>query len=199
MFFFSSSSLDFSPGASERRGRGLRQPATRTDPGNSFFSPLVMAQSNPALKTNVVRPVLARSASNYPTGFPAAPIAATLAQDEVQQKDAVLELADGTAFRGISFGAEGKSVAGECVFQTGTRLSSCSSKLSHLFDRHRHGWIHGVLDGPFLRRPDPHLDLPPHRKLRSAPSSGRSLPGRDTPRVRVVSHSRRRPCRRLVF
>lgn len=33
--------------------------------------------------------------------------------------DAVLELADGSAFRGISFGAEGKSIAGECVFQTG--------------------------------------------------------------------------------
>jgi hypothetical protein len=33
--------------------------------------------------------------------------------------DAVLELSDGSAYRGISFGAEGKSVAGECVFQTG--------------------------------------------------------------------------------
>jgi carbamoylphosphate synthase small subunit len=33
--------------------------------------------------------------------------------------DAVLELSDGATFRGISFGAEGKSVAGECVFQTG--------------------------------------------------------------------------------
>lgn len=33
--------------------------------------------------------------------------------------DAVLELSDGTAYRGISFGAEDKSVAGECVFQTG--------------------------------------------------------------------------------
>ena len=32
---------------------------------------------------------------------------------------AVLELADGSAFRGTSFGAEGKSVSGECVFQTG--------------------------------------------------------------------------------
>ncbi|KAN0059974.1 Carbamoyl-phosphate synthase [Thecaphora frezii] len=31
----------------------------------------------------------------------------------------VLELADGTAYRGISFGAEGKSISGECVFQTG--------------------------------------------------------------------------------
>ncbi|KAF8531734.1 hypothetical protein JB92DRAFT_3080862 [Gautieria morchelliformis] len=33
--------------------------------------------------------------------------------------EAVLELGDGSAFRGTSFGAEGKSVAGECVFQTG--------------------------------------------------------------------------------
>lgn len=33
--------------------------------------------------------------------------------------DAVLELSDGAAYRGISFGAEDKSVAGECVFQTG--------------------------------------------------------------------------------
>jgi carbamoyl-phosphate synthase/aspartate carbamoyltransferase len=32
---------------------------------------------------------------------------------------AVLQLADGSIFSGISFGAEDKSVAGECVFQTG--------------------------------------------------------------------------------
>ncbi|PWN91267.1 putative URA2-multifunctional pyrimidine biosynthesis protein [Acaromyces ingoldii] len=31
----------------------------------------------------------------------------------------VLELVDGTAYRGISFGAPGKSISGECVFQTG--------------------------------------------------------------------------------
>jgi carbamoyl-phosphate synthase/aspartate carbamoyltransferase len=31
----------------------------------------------------------------------------------------LLELADGSAHRGISFGAEGKSISGECVFQTG--------------------------------------------------------------------------------
>ncbi|KAI8976280.1 carbamoyl-phosphate synth [Trametes punicea] len=78
-----------------------------------------MALSNPAQTTNVVRPVLARSASNYPNGFPASAITATSAQDENYLVDAVLELADGTAFRGVSFGAEGKSVAGECVFQTG--------------------------------------------------------------------------------
>lgn len=34
-------------------------------------------------------------------------------------RDAILELADGSVFTGTSFGAEGKSVAGECVFQTG--------------------------------------------------------------------------------
>lgn len=77
-----------------------------------------MALSNPVTKTNVVRPVLARSNTNHPNGFLPSPIAAT--SDENQTQDAVLELADGTAFRGFSFGAEGKSVAGECVFQTGS-------------------------------------------------------------------------------
>jgi carbamoyl-phosphate synthase/aspartate carbamoyltransferase len=37
-------------------------------------------------------------------------------QDE---PDMVLELADGLALSGTSFGAEGKSISGECVFQTG--------------------------------------------------------------------------------
>ena len=37
-----------------------------------------------------------------------------------QNNDAVLVLADGSAFYGTSFGAQGKSVSGECVFQTGT-------------------------------------------------------------------------------
>jgi len=31
----------------------------------------------------------------------------------------VLELADGTGFEGVGFGAKGKSAGGECVFQTG--------------------------------------------------------------------------------
>ncbi|PCH34671.1 carbamoyl-phosphate synth [Wolfiporia cocos MD-104 SS10] len=76
-----------------------------------------MALPNPATQIDIVRPVLARSASNYPNGAPAPPI--TPSQDVLGKAEAVLELADGTAFRGISFGAEGKSVAGECVFQTG--------------------------------------------------------------------------------
>ncbi|KAH9927604.1 carbamoyl-phosphate synth [Fomitopsis serialis] len=76
-----------------------------------------MALSNPTTKIGVARPVLARSASNYPNGLPAPPIIPS--QNDQATSEAVLELADGTAFRGISFGAEGKSVAGECVFQTG--------------------------------------------------------------------------------
>lgn len=40
-----------------------------------------------------------------------------------QSDNAVLELGDGSAYRGVSFGAEGKSVAGECVFQTGWFVS----------------------------------------------------------------------------
>jgi hypothetical protein len=33
--------------------------------------------------------------------------------------DSILQLADDSIFSGINFGAEGKSVTGECVFQTG--------------------------------------------------------------------------------
>jgi hypothetical protein len=37
--------------------------------------------------------------------------------------NACLVLSDGTALQGISFGAAGRSVSGECVFQTGASLS----------------------------------------------------------------------------
>lgn len=71
-------------------------------------------------KTDFVRPALSRTQSQYPFGYPAPPVTAPSTQSEdATITDAVLELSDGTAFRGISFGAEGKSVAGECVFQTG--------------------------------------------------------------------------------
>lgn len=91
-----------------------------------------MALSNPALNANIVRPALPRSASNYPNGLPSSSIAAASSQDGNTLADAVLELADGTAFRGISFGAEGKSVAGECVFQTGSRSPSSIANLHSL-------------------------------------------------------------------
>jgi carbamoyl-phosphate synthase / aspartate carbamoyltransferase len=82
-----------------------------------------MALSNPAGKLGPVRPSLARAASNHPNGVPAPPIATPFVHEEKAQiVDGVLELSDGTAYRGVSFGAGGKSVAGECVFQTGEFL-----------------------------------------------------------------------------
>jgi carbamoyl-phosphate synthase / aspartate carbamoyltransferase len=79
-----------------------------------------MSLSNTASTTGPVRPILARAASNFPAsatdGMPAPPVTAA---HNGEEPEGVLELADGSAFRGISFGAEGKSVAGECVFQTG--------------------------------------------------------------------------------
>ena len=69
------------------------------------------------LAVNGGRPSLSRVASGLPNGLPAPPVTA-VTQDATTSQDAVLELADGTAFRGFSFGAEGKSIAGECVFNT---------------------------------------------------------------------------------
>jgi len=54
-------------------------------------------------------------------GAPTRPVAPAVlnVNDALTAGDMVLELADGSAYSGISFGAPGKSVAGECVFQTG--------------------------------------------------------------------------------
>ena len=65
-----------------------------------------------------IRPGLSRSHS-HSTGAPTAPVTGPVREDGAIEVDGVLELSDGSAFRGVSFGAEGKSVAGECVFQTG--------------------------------------------------------------------------------
>ncbi|KAJ2923820.1 hypothetical protein H1R20_g13277, partial [Candolleomyces eurysporus] len=64
------------------------------------------------------RPGLERSPSHGPR-VPTAPVTGPVREDGAIEADGVLELSDGSAFRGVSFGAEGKSVAGECVFQTG--------------------------------------------------------------------------------
>uniref|UniRef100_A0A0W0F1Z5 Pyrimidine-specific carbamoyl phosphate synthase-aspartate carbamoyl transferase n=1 Tax=Moniliophthora roreri TaxID=221103 RepID=A0A0W0F1Z5_MONRR len=80
-----------------------------------------MALSNPPGHVLPVRPIFLRSRSqfsNVPTPLATAPPAEDDPENALNV-DAVLELADGSAYRGISFGAEGKSVAGECVFQTG--------------------------------------------------------------------------------
>lgn len=67
-----------------------------------------------------------RTHVDFPEGLmfgnlPAPPVTTAPVGDDgvVEPQDGLLELIDGSAFRGISFGAEGKSVAGECVFQTG--------------------------------------------------------------------------------
>ena len=66
-----------------------------------------------------VRPALPRMPSAY-ANMPASPVTAPPMSDhEKAYLDGILELIDGTAYRGFSFGAEGKSIAGECVFQTG--------------------------------------------------------------------------------
>lgn len=63
-----------------------------------------------------IRPSLSRIPSVF-AGFPSSPVvAAPLSGEWV---DGVLELADNSSYRGISFGAEAKSISGECVFQTG--------------------------------------------------------------------------------
>lgn len=62
---------------------------------------------------------LANAAAGYlhdPICFPSSFTETGAAQNEAKM---VLELADGTAFQGFSFGAQGKSISGECVFQTG--------------------------------------------------------------------------------
>jgi carbamoyl-phosphate synthase/aspartate carbamoyltransferase len=66
-----------------------------------------------------VRPALSRLTS-HSINLPASPVTfAPLHDNGTVMDEGILELVDGSAFRGISFGAEGKSVAGECVFQTG--------------------------------------------------------------------------------
>ncbi|TFY63266.1 hypothetical protein EVG20_g6387 [Dentipellis fragilis] len=73
------------------------------------------------LSPDTARPIAAGSASTPANGIPAPPVTApSLSLDGSENTlGAVIELADGTALRGLSFGAENKSVAGECVFQTG--------------------------------------------------------------------------------
>ncbi|TFK63946.1 carbamoyl-phosphate synth [Pluteus cervinus] len=82
-----------------------------------------MSSARPSVHLAPVRPVLSRASSGQPNGpAPLVTIPTNLnGIDEGTDRplDGVLELTDGSAFRGISFGAPGKSVAGECVFQTG--------------------------------------------------------------------------------
>jgi Carbamoylphosphate synthase small subunit len=110
-----------------------------------------MAPSNsPEPNVGPVRPVMSGAASSF-ASFPAPPVTAPSSQvDGTATPQAVLELTDGSSFRGISFGADGKSVAGECVFQTGQSASpDLVYPSSHIFGI-RHGGIHRILDRPFV-------------------------------------------------
>ena len=78
-------------------------------------------------KQDGVRPPLIRTPSvvaNGVHGVPAPPASVALNNyaSPSRGSNAVLELADGSVFQGFSFGATGRSVAGECVFQTGELL-----------------------------------------------------------------------------
>ena len=123
--------------------------------------------SSPSSKTenDPSRPAIVRSASYV--GIPTPPVTAPSLQatETKNNLDAVIELSDGTVFGGISFGAEGKSVAGECVFQTGMNHFSRRSFL-RVKNSRRYGGLYRVFDRSIIRGPDPHPHLPPRRKLR---------------------------------
>lgn len=76
-------------------------------------------------------------------------------EDSMGESDMVLELADGLALAGHSFGAE-KSTAGECVFQTGELVRLGVAKA-------RHGRLSRIPYRSFVLIPDPHPHLPTHR------------------------------------
>ena len=79
-------------------------------------------------KLDAARPPLGRNPSVFTNGAvngfltPLATVALHSAQAS-HLGNAVLELSDGSAFQGISFGANDKSISGECVFQTGITIA----------------------------------------------------------------------------
>ncbi|CAO1621183.1 unnamed protein product [Parajaminaea phylloscopi] len=79
-----------------------------------------MAAVNPAIAGLAARPGMARAATGTVSRLPSPSAPATSAPLSGHSGgEMVLELADGTSYRGMGFGAEGKSISGECVFQTG--------------------------------------------------------------------------------
>ncbi|OCB88490.1 carbamoyl-phosphate synth [Sanghuangporus baumii] len=99
----------------------LHSLVTRSEEGHPLKTQRSIQKNMNGIKSENTRPTLSRT-STYMNGFPTVPASAALPNGRVAQPengDAVLELSDGSAFQGMSFGASGKSVAGECVFQTG--------------------------------------------------------------------------------
>jgi carbamoyl-phosphate synthase/aspartate carbamoyltransferase len=80
---------------------------------------MAVSSISSTVPNGAIRPSLQRLSSVF-ASFPSSPVVATSFSDDGSDRvDGVLELADGSAYRGISFGAEGKSISGECVYQTG--------------------------------------------------------------------------------
>ena len=82
------------------------------DPTTAGASPSPLDGIAPSLRSALVDQVPSRAPSP-------APPATTVPVGQEPTGTMVLELSDGTEYQGISFGAEGKSISGECVFQTG--------------------------------------------------------------------------------
>ena len=67
-----------------------------------------------------IAPSLRSALVDVPSRSPSpAPPAASAPLGQHAASPMMIELADGTEYQGISFGAEGKSISGEVVFQTG--------------------------------------------------------------------------------
>lgn len=104
-----------------------------------------MAPSN--LSDATARPTLSRAPPSYSQKLPTRAAITSLESDI----DAVLELSDGSAYRGISFGAEGKSIAGECVFQTGKEIPSVLFFIFFPKTNHcRNGWLRIFVNRSFV-------------------------------------------------
>lgn len=104
-----------------------------------------MAPFNPS--DAAARPTLSRAPPSYSQKLPTRAAITSLESDI----DAVLELSDGSAYQGISFGAEGKSIAGECVFQTGKENPSVPFFLFFTKkNRCRNGWLRIFVNRSFI-------------------------------------------------
>lgn len=114
-FFFSSSSSLQQPRPSHRHS-GIWRKTTRSTPflhDNRLSHFLLTPKMSSSMTTTTAAAAMAAAA------IPAAPVTGRVGGEGNGDVEGILEFEDGTAYRGVSFGAEGKSISGECVFQTG--------------------------------------------------------------------------------
>lgn len=84
---------------------------------------------------------------------PHAPVTARALKDDgtpiEDERLVTIELEDGTAYQGYSFGAH-KSVSGELVFQTGRILQLVRRVRTRMLTWRRNGGVSRVRHGPFI-------------------------------------------------